>query len=140
MIAVDSSVVIAGFASWSEQHNEANAVLDDEPRLVAHAALETFSVLTRLPRPHRAPAQVVHDYLVERFPQQWLTLAHDGHADLLQMCTRRGITGGALYDALIAYTADAHGAGLASCDRRAAATYRGLGIEVTPVGWSLDAG
>jgi predicted nucleic acid-binding protein len=139
VIAVDSSVVIAGFASWSEQHREANEVLDEDPRLVAHAALESFSVLTRLPRPHRAPAQVVHDYLVESFPGEWLTLTTEGHRELLQACLRGGITGGALYDALIARTAASHGAELASCDQRAAATYRALGVGVIPVGWVPDA-
>jgi predicted nucleic acid-binding protein len=138
-MAVDSSVVVAGFASWSEQHDEANDILDRGPRLIAHAALETFSVLTRLPRPHRAPADLVHEYLVERFPDQWLTLSGARHRRLLEACVAGSVTGGAMYDALIAWTALAHGASLASCDRRAAATYRALDAEVVPVGWRAEA-
>ncbi len=135
MIAVDSSVVIAGFASWSEQHGAAGEVLDAGPRLVAHSALEAYSVLTRLPRPHRAAPEVVHEYLLDQFPDAWLTLSGVRHRRALTACARASITGGATYDALIASTAVSHGASLASCDRRAAATYRAAGVEVLPVGW-----
>ena len=140
MIAVDSSVAIAGFASWSEQHDDAGAVLDAGPRLVAHAAIETYSVLTRLPRPHRAPVDVVQQFLAEQFPDPWLTLTPARHRRLLDACAGASISGGAVYDALIAQTALAHGASLASCDRRAATTYRALGVEVIPVGWRVDPG
>lgn len=34
MIAVDSSVVIAAFASWHEHHEGARRVLDDRPQVV----------------------------------------------------------------------------------------------------------
>jgi predicted nucleic acid-binding protein len=40
-----------------------------------------------------------------------------------------GITGGAVYDALVAATAAEHDAELLSCDRRAAATYERFGIR-----------
>lgn len=138
MIAVDSSVVIAGFASWSEHHDEAGEVLDTGPRLIAHSALEAFSVLTRLPRPHRAPVDLVHEYLTEQFAEPWLTLSGPRHRRLLDACTNASITGGAIYDALIAATAVAHGASLASCDRRAAATYQAIGVDVVGVGWGPE--
>ncbi len=66
MIAVDTSVVVAAFASWHEGHRSALAVLARHPRLPAHVAVESFSVLTRLPPPHRAPAVLVRDFLVGR--------------------------------------------------------------------------
>jgi predicted nucleic acid-binding protein len=138
MIAVDSSVVVAGFASWSEQHEAASEVIDEATRLVAHSALEAYSVLTRLPRPHRAPADVVEQYLLDQFGQPWLTLSAARHRRLLSSCAASSIAGGATYDALIAWTAKAHGASLASCDRRAAATYRAVGVDVVPVGWRPD--
>lgn len=60
MIALDSSVVIAGFGTWHEHHERAVEVLRRTPRLPAHAALEAYSVLTRLPDPFRAePAELV---------------------------------------------------------------------------------
>lgn len=49
MKAVDSSVVIAAFASWHESHESARRALAARPRAIAHAAVETYSVLTRLP-------------------------------------------------------------------------------------------
>jgi hypothetical protein len=49
MKAVDSSVVIAAFATWHEHHALARKAMAGQPRLVAHAAVESYSVLT--PRP-----------------------------------------------------------------------------------------
>ena len=60
MKAVDSSVVIAAaFATWHEHHALARKATADKPRLVAHAAVESYSVLTRLPQPHRADPSIV---------------------------------------------------------------------------------
>ncbi|HEX6420238.1 MAG TPA: type II toxin-antitoxin system VapC family toxin [Acidimicrobiales bacterium] len=130
MIAVDSSVVIAGFASWSEHHRQARRILDDGARLVAHAAMEAYSVLTRLPPPHRAPPDVVHEFLVTQFREPWLTLSERRQRKLLAMCARSAVAGGATYDALIASTAGAHDAVLASCDKRAVPTYEAMGTTV----------
>jgi predicted nucleic acid-binding protein len=130
VIAVDSSVVIAGFASWSEHHDRAREVLDERPRLIAHAALETYSVLTRLPPPHRAPAELVSEFLAVEFREPWLTLSEPRQRDLIASCARSQLVGGATYDALIASTARAHGAVLASCDKRAGAAYEAMGTTV----------
>ena len=67
MIAVDTSVVVAAFASWHQGHTSATAALARRPRVPAHVLLETYSVLTRLPPPHRAPAGLVAAFLAERF-------------------------------------------------------------------------
>jgi hypothetical protein len=48
--AVDSSVVIAAFATWHEHHGIARTAMVSRPRLIAYAAIESYSVLTRLPR------------------------------------------------------------------------------------------
>ncbi|GAB3914246.1 hypothetical protein GCM10011575_18120 [Microlunatus endophyticus] len=55
MRAVDTSVIVAAFAGWHQDHASAAAELRQRPRVVAHALLEAYSVLTRLPGPHRAP-------------------------------------------------------------------------------------
>ena len=47
MKAVDSSVVIAAFASWHEHHQIARKAMTARPRLIAPAAVESYSVLTR---------------------------------------------------------------------------------------------
>ena len=66
MKAVDSSVVIAAFATWHEHHGIAEATAS-RPRLIAHAAIESYSVLTRLPPPHRAHPSIAHTFITERF-------------------------------------------------------------------------
>src|SRR5215475_14605 len=53
VIAADTSLVIAAFASWHDHHEPDRRVLDRALRLIDICALETYSVLTRLPAPHR---------------------------------------------------------------------------------------
>jgi predicted nucleic acid-binding protein len=130
LIAVDSSVVVAAFASWHELHDRARAWLNRAPRLPAHAALESYSVLTRLPPPHRVGGEPVLAFLAARFPESYLVLDAEQFRDFLRDLRARRITGGAAYDGLIAATASAVGAELVSCDRRAAETYRRLGVPV----------
>lgn len=48
---------------------------------------------------------------------------------LVEQAVAARLTGGAIYDALIAATANHAGATLLSRDRRAAATYEALGVE-----------
>lgn len=128
MIAVDSSVVVAAFSSWHEHHSEAVRVFDREPRMIAHVAFETYSVLTRLPPPHRADPALVLTFLEEGFPASFLLLPVGEQRRLLATCSRLGLTGGATYDALIAATALRAGASLVSLDRRALPTYRAVGV------------
>jgi hypothetical protein len=77
--AADTSVVVAAFASWHERHDAARRALDGGPRLVEHCALETYSVLTRLPPPHRAAGEVVREFLAARFPAPFLRCAGRCH-------------------------------------------------------------
>jgi predicted nucleic acid-binding protein len=134
VIAVDSSVVVAAFASWHELHERARTALDRRPRLPAHAALETYSVLTRLPPPHRAPAELVLAFIADRFPETYIVLPAKRHGPLLEELGSLGIAGAATYDALIAVTAREAGATLLSCDVRAASTYARLHTDVEYLG------
>jgi predicted nucleic acid-binding protein len=127
--AADSSLVIAAFASWHESHDVARSVIDTGIRLVEHCTLETLSVLTRLPPPHRTSGDLVLDFLQQRFPKPFLRLSATAYRRFLFELPERGIVGGAVYDALIAATAAEHGAELLSCDRRAASTYERYGIS-----------
>jgi predicted nucleic acid-binding protein len=126
LIAVDTSVVVAGFASWHEGHSAGREALKRRPRLPAHVALEVYSVLTRLPPPHRTAPGVVVSFLRDRFRSPVLTLPAEEHLQLLQTAVDRGITGGALYDGLVAATARHAGATLLTRDRRAIRTYEAL--------------
>ena len=134
MIAVDTSIVVAGFASWHEAHESAAAALARAPRVPAHVLVEAYSVLTRLPPPHRAPADLVAAFLAERFPDAPLVLPPGAHRVLVQQSAAAGITGGGIYDALIAATARHAGATLLTRDQRARAVYDRMKVAYELVG------
>lgn len=127
----DSSVVIAGFASWHDDHAAALKVLHGVGDLVAHAELETYSVMTRLPEPFQIAAADMAVYLRRRYPGSRLSLPDSDRQSLIERLAGLSISGGAVYDALVAVTAEHHGRRLVSCDQRAGATYDRLGIDVT---------
>lgn len=131
MIAPDSSVVIAALAPWHEAHPVArDALANGDARLPAHVAFETTSALSRMPEGRRIAPAVVVDALNRAFKPQWLALDAKGHRDAIQRAVAAGVRGGALYDALIAATAAAHGAQIVSADRRAHATYLAMSADV----------
>ena len=129
MKAADTSVVIAAFASWHENHEAARRALDGGLRLIEHCALETYSVLTRLPPPHRASGELVRDFLTTRFPQPFLRLSQQAYKAFIFGLAAHAVTGGAAYDALVAATAAACDTELVSCDRRALKIYEQYGVH-----------
>jgi predicted nucleic acid-binding protein len=130
-VTPDSSVVIAAFSAWNEHHEAAIEALGDARDLVAHAELESYSVLTRLPEPLRAEPELVAEYLLEDFSGKRMVLGEAERRALIGRLALLSIAGGAVYDALVAVTAAHHGYRLLSCDRRAASTYDRLGVDVT---------
>jgi predicted nucleic acid-binding protein len=127
--AADTSLVIAAFASWHDSHEAARRALDQGLRLVEHCALETYSVLTRLPPPHRASGDVVRDYLKARFSQSFLRLSAPAYRTFIVELHGRGVAGGSAYDALVAATAAGCNAELFTCDRRALPVYERYGVR-----------
>jgi predicted nucleic acid-binding protein len=127
--AADTSLVVAAFASWHDQHESARRALDGGLRLPEHCALETYSVLTRLPAPHRAPPELVRDFLIARFPEPLLRLTPKGYRDFIASLPAREVAGGAAYDALVAAVAAEHGCELVTCDRRAAPIYERYAVR-----------
>jgi predicted nucleic acid-binding protein len=134
MKAADTSLVVAAFASWHEHHELARPVLDSGVRLIEHCALETFSVLTRLPPPHRCSGAVVCDFIRARFPRPFLRLDAEQYREFVLGLPEHDVTGGAAYDALVAATAAGCGAELVSCDRRAAGLYESYGVRTILLG------
>lgn len=130
MITVDTSVLVAAFCTWHELHEQANETAAPDVPLLAHCGAECFSVLTRLPPPHRIAAGDASAWLSRRFTAPWLTLSPEGYASLIAAAPGLGITGGALYDGIVAATAGEHDLALTSFDARASATYRALGIRI----------
>jgi predicted nucleic acid-binding protein len=131
--AADTSVVVAAFASWHERHEGARKALDGGLRLIEHCALETYSVLTRLPPPHRAPGVLVREFLAARFPLPFLRMSGRAYKAFVLGMPERAVTGGAAYDALVAATAAACRVELVTCDRRALAMYERYGVPTEVV-------
>lgn len=133
MKAADTSVVVAAFASWHEKHVVARNALDGGLAMIEHCALESYCVLTRLPPPHRAPAEVVRDFLASRFPAALIRLSAADYREFLRELPERKIVGGSSYDALIAATAAAHALTLLTCDVRATPVYERYGVTIQPI-------
>ena len=129
MKAADTSLVVAAFASWHQGHDGARRALDGGLHLIEHCALETYSVLTRLPPPHRAPGDIVRDFLAARFPDPLLRLSASQYRVFVLGLPERRVVGGAAYDALVAATAIANDAELITCDRRAIPVYERFGVR-----------
>ena len=133
MIAVDTSVVVAGLSPWHEHHESCREALDGRPRIVGHVLLETFSVLTRLPVPFRMPAAIVSELLMADFAEPPLTMSADHLRRFVVGLAEWNVRGGATYDALIGATAEATGATLLTLDARALRTYAVVGADARVV-------
>jgi predicted nucleic acid-binding protein len=127
--AADTSVVVAALAGWHEGHAAASAAVAAGVRLPAHCLLESYSVLTRLPPPHRLAPRVARDLLRSTFGEPPLTLGAAAHAGLLDQLVEARVEGGGAYDALIGVTAARHDAILLTRDHRAVRVYAALDVR-----------
>ena len=127
--AVDTSVLVAAFSSWHEQHDAARGAIRDGAGVVGHAIAQSYSVLTRLPEPHRAAPELVRDFLAAACIGAPLILEGDAVRALPARLVACGVAGGATFDGLIALTAASHDVTLLSLDRRAVDTYRRCGVR-----------
>lgn len=115
MIALDSSVIVAALLSWHERHAAAARALEralgSGVLVPAHALVESYAVMTRLPAPHRlAPADALQ-LLRENFGE--VRIAAHGARSVFPLLTQlAGISlgGGIVYDAVILDTAADAGA------------------------------
>jgi predicted nucleic acid-binding protein len=131
VLLVDTSVAIALIFADHEDHAKAiKAVQGKRAGLAGHAWLETYSVLTRLPaKRRRSPADALR-LLRRDFPASAF-LDAAAAARLGDELARLRISGGSVYDALVAAAAREHGRRLLSLDRRAGSTYEAIGVDVT---------
>lgn len=102
--------------------------------IVAHAAFETYSALTRMGQPNRLPPALVSEWLELEFADRWIGLSSVALRLALVRLQEVEVSGGATYDGLIAMTAAAEGATLVTLDRRALRTYALVGVDVELVG------
>lgn len=129
MIAVDTSVAIAALFPWHERHREAASACRGDAVIPAHALLEAYSTLTRMPEPLRISGSVAAEALGRSWGQRAIAPSPDLLVGLPARLARASIVGGASYDGLVALTADEHGRTLVSLDLRAERTYRVLGVD-----------
>lgn len=121
---------MAAFAAWHPLHDRARRALRGLDDLVAHAELEAYSVLTRLPPPFRADPGLVGEYLRRRHPGARLVLPAAARTHLIEDLADSAVSGGAVYDALIALTAKRNERVLVTCDERALSLYERIGVSV----------
>ena len=96
--------------------------------LTAHSLAETYAVLTRLPGDARLAAADAVRLIEANFGP---TIVPDAavSGNLPAVLAPIGVVGGAVYDALVALAAKAHGCPLATRDARAIGTYAAVGVE-----------
>jgi predicted nucleic acid-binding protein len=129
--AADSSVTIAAILADDEAHDLAEDALKQCTTTIAHVAIETYSVLTRLPPPHRLYSGDAAAIIDARLPATYATLDAAAYASAPARLAAAGVSGGATYDGLIALTALEQDLELFTRDRRAVRTYRALGVKFT---------
>lgn len=132
--AVDTSVAVAALDAGHLAHSACVAAVRElRPALAGHAAFEVFSVLTRLPGSLAVDPGDAAALLARVFPESvWLSPGHS--QNLLGRLAPIGITGGAVYDALVGEAARVNERVLLTRDQRARRTYDLLGVEHRFVG------
>jgi predicted nucleic acid-binding protein len=127
--ATDSSVAVAAIDEAAESHDLALAkVRELRPVLAGHAALETYSVLTRLPGSRRLSADEAEAAIAADFPGSCWP-APESQSGFVARLARLGIVGGAIYDALVAQAALDAKRTLLTLDGRARRTYDAIGVR-----------
>lgn len=107
--AVDTNVLVAGLLSWHVHHEMASAQLiallvsQIEIVIPLPALVEAYSVMTRMPPPHRLGSKDAFEILESSLRHRVALVGLDGDEGwgLLQDISQRSITGGTAYDGLI---------------------------------------
>ena len=127
---LDTSTAVALIVEDHEAHVATlDAVRGRRLGLAGHAWFEAYSVLTRLPAGlRRSPADALR-LLAHNFPASRF-LGEADAAELGGELARLGISGGAVYDALVGAVARQHGLPLVSADVRARPVYEALKVDI----------
>lgn len=128
-VLLDTSTAIALILEDHDAHiTTLDALRGRRLGLAGHAWFETYSVLTRLPASlRRSPVDALR-IMARNFPET-VFLGEAEAAGLLDELVPLGISGGAVYDALVGAAARQHQRSLASRDARAQPIYEALGAE-----------
>jgi len=114
----DTSVIVASVSSWHVHHVRAVEAIEDrlsrKERMVVAAAtlVEAYSVLTRLPAPHRLAPEVALQLVDDNFAHSFtcVALSAADYRTLLRAAPPNGVAGGRIYDAIVAHSARKAGA------------------------------
>jgi predicted nucleic acid-binding protein len=130
VVLLDTSAAIALVVEDHDAHVATlDAVRGRRLGLAGHAWFETYSVLTRLPAGlRRSPADALR-LLAANFPASRF-LGEAKAADLGGELAGLRVSGGGVYDALVAAAARQHGLPLVSTDARARPVYEALGVDL----------
>jgi predicted nucleic acid-binding protein len=106
---LDTSCLVAAVCAWHRHHDDTRREIErrdaagEKLVLAAHSLAETFSVLTRLPEPHRLRPDDAFALIDANWGGTGLVaLTGPDYRATLRRCRAVGIGGGAVYDALIA--------------------------------------
>lgn len=115
--AIDTSVLIAAVSSWHEAHERClhavDTVLAEPPVLLSqHVLTESYSVLTRLPAPHRLAPKTVLALLEDTLSgvAEIVSLPPEATWAFLTDLAHGEVAGGGTYDAFILRSVVAGGA------------------------------
>jgi len=124
--ALDTSVLIAALCSWHESHESSlralrSAEKDGKLIVPSPALVEAYSVMTRLPSPHRLAPKDAWEVLSRSFQKRTSVVGLTGNETwrLIHESTDSGVAGGSTYDASILACARKAGADrLLTLDRK----------------------
>jgi predicted nucleic acid-binding protein len=133
LVAVDTSVAVPLLVRPHPGHESVRRWRRGRTlRLAGHAALETYSVLSRLPGDLGVDPDTAQSLIAGAFAAP-LTLGAPAQRSAVAVLSGHGIAGGAVYDGLVALAAREHEVPLATRDRRALGTYQRLGVPTLVV-------
>jgi predicted nucleic acid-binding protein len=137
-LALDTSAAVPLLLrSHPAHHAVRDHVRERELTLTGHSLAETYSVLTRLPGDARiAPVDAAR--LIDARFADTLVLRSSVAKALPRILSAKRISGGAVYDALVALAAHAANVPLLTRDRRALSTYAIVGATCELVAETTD--
>lgn len=129
-LLLDTSCAVPLLLADAEAHSAVRQrVRGHQLGLAGHARIETYSVLTRLPREQRLPLAEAVRALEVNFPVV-AQLPASVQTKALSLFAELGIQGGAAYDGLVALAAKEAGITLLTNDLRARGVYTLIGCDL----------
>ena len=106
--ALDTSILVAALCSWHQSHEASlralrSAEKDGKLIVPSPALVEAYSVMTRLPSPHRLAPKDAWEALSRSFQKRATVVALTGSDTwrLIHEAADGGVAGGSTYDAVI---------------------------------------